>query len=116
MNAVALSMMEQHGGVFAKLLAQMYRVADDDRRAALVSTFRLDFDNYTVRAEARLQAYREQLRRLDTSYGFSDDHNEFKRGEAAMEAARAEQRAVDPDRKVWDEVMAERMQRAGAAA
>lgn len=53
----------------------------------------------------RIAAYRAALRRLDFSAPYSDDYSEALKHERAMESVRREQKLIDPDRVIWNEVM-----------
>jgi hypothetical protein len=52
----------------------------------------------------RLADYRKLLARIDWAYQFSDDHSVVKRNEVLVQRAEREQKLIDPDKVIWNEV------------
>lgn len=63
---------------------------------------------------ARIEAYRATLRAIDWSYQYSDDYTEHRKHAALIEQAKAEQKVIDSDKAIWNEVAAARIKRAMA--
>jgi len=57
--------------------------------------------------EPEIREYRNDLRRLDWFYDYSDDPSIFRKGAQAYDAMVTRQRRVDPDRVHWDEIAPE---------
>lgn len=52
--------------------------------------------------DARVASYRALLRRHDWAHEFADDFRAYSRGRAEREHLLAEQKAVDPDFRIWN--------------
>jgi len=64
----------------------------------------------------RIAAYKTALRRQDWSYEYADDQRAYAAGRDSFRALQLEQRRIDPDFKIWNELVSAAVRKTGVAA